>query len=239
MRIPNIRAFLKRRRTARFSTPSYAQEGEDLVLGRIFGEQQSGFYVDVGAHHPHRFSNTWLFYQRGWRGINIDATPGSMAAFSKSRPRDVNIECGVAEHAGECRFFLFNEPALNTFDERVAKGQENHRYHITSSVVVPQQPLSVLLDRHLPAGATIDFLSVDAEGRDLDVLRSNDWARFRPRIVIAECALASIAMVSENQISSHLASLGYVLFAKTFKSCFYAEPAWIAARQAPAGGAHG
>ena len=75
----------------------YSQEGEDILLSRIFGEQTEGFYVDVGAHHPRRFSNTCFFYKRGWRGINIDALPGSMKVFQKLRPHDINLELAVSE----------------------------------------------------------------------------------------------------------------------------------------------
>jgi hypothetical protein len=74
---------------------SYAQEGEDMVLRRIFEDQPLGFYVDVGAHHPVRFSTTYFFYRRGCRGINIDATPGSMDAFRRLRPRDINLEVAI------------------------------------------------------------------------------------------------------------------------------------------------
>src|SRR5829696_7661265 len=80
-----------------YSRKSYSQEGEDLILERIFLEQKKGFYVDVGAHHPKRFSNTFLFYKLGWFGINIDAMPGSMSAFESARPRDINLEVAIAE----------------------------------------------------------------------------------------------------------------------------------------------
>ncbi|MFT7246563.1 MAG: hypothetical protein ACI82A_003940, partial [Candidatus Azotimanducaceae bacterium] len=70
---------------------SWSQEGEDQILRRIFEQQSTGFYVDVGAHHPKRFSNTFLFYKLGWQGINIDAMPGSMALFNRERSRDLNL----------------------------------------------------------------------------------------------------------------------------------------------------
>lgn len=84
----------------RYATKSYAQEGEDLLLRRIFEHKHNGFYVDIGAHHPFRFSNTYLLYKRGWRGINVDAMPGSIKLFAKFRPRDVNLECGVGLGGG-------------------------------------------------------------------------------------------------------------------------------------------
>src|ERR1700676_3422099 len=103
-----------------FSCLSYSHEGEDMVLRRIFHTQTSGFYVDVGAHHPYRFSNTCYFYRRGWRGINIDPNPDAIMAFRRDRPSDVNVCVGVSDIAGVLSFPLFNEPALNTFDSTLA-----------------------------------------------------------------------------------------------------------------------
>ena len=81
---------------------TFPQEGEDLILSRMFDARSKGFFVDVGAYHPFRFSNTFLFYCAGWRGINIDATPGSMIAFDKFRPGDTNIECFVGDPIRAC-----------------------------------------------------------------------------------------------------------------------------------------
>ena len=79
-----------------YALKSYSQEGEDMILMRLFENQKMGFYVDVGAHHPKRFSNTYFFYKLGWKGINVDAMPGSMTAFNRIRARDINIEKPVS-----------------------------------------------------------------------------------------------------------------------------------------------
>ena len=76
---------------------SYSQEGEDLILDRLLRRKPRGYYVDVGAFHPKKFSNTHLFYRRGWSGINIDATPGSMDEFRRVRPRDTNLEIAISD----------------------------------------------------------------------------------------------------------------------------------------------
>jgi len=114
------------------SLKSYSQEGEDLILLRIFEKKRIGFYVDVGAHHPFRFSNTYRFYLRGWRGINIDPMPGSMRLFNKFRKRDINLELAVGENEDTLIYYMFNEPALNTFDEGLAKTRDgkNGYYNI-------------------------------------------------------------------------------------------------------------
>lgn len=81
----------------KFFEKSYSQEGEDLILKRFFSNKEKGFYIDIGAHHPKRFSNTYLFYSKGWNGINIDAMPGSMRLFNQIRKRDLNLEVPIAK----------------------------------------------------------------------------------------------------------------------------------------------
>src|SRR5690348_16491596 len=99
---------------------SYSQDGEDVVLRRLLEGRKNGFYVDVGAHHPRRFSNTFYFYRRGWRGINIDANPDAIKLFRRERASDINLCVGIGELTGNLSFHFFNEPALNTFDAALA-----------------------------------------------------------------------------------------------------------------------
>jgi len=99
---------------------SWSQEGEDLILSRYFENlKANGFYVDVGAHHHLRFSNTYKFYKQGWYGINIDAMPGSMDLFNRLRPRDINLEKSVSDSKQIMTYYAFNEPALNGFSGSV------------------------------------------------------------------------------------------------------------------------
>ena len=207
-----------------FHTEAYSQEGEDLILQRIFAEQPDGFYVDVGAHHPMRFSNTYLFYKRGWSGINIDAMPGSMEPFRRLRPRDRNVEAAIGHDSGTTRtFWVFNEPALNTFDEALARSKEGgpHGHAIIGKHDVPIHSLRDLFAQHLPAGTAIDFLTVDVEGLDLEVLQSNDWTRYRPGYVLAECTGVSLADLDRDPVYQFLAGKDYELFAKTVNTVVF------------------
>jgi FkbM family methyltransferase len=203
----------------------YAQDGEDLILNRMLDGQTHGFYVDVGAHHPVRFSNTYLFYKRGWRGINIDAMPDSMKKFDKLRPRDINIECGVAGIAGKLTYRRFNEPALNTFDAAEAELKNKPPYRLIDTVEVSVERLDALLARHLPEGQLIDFLSVDVEGKDEEVLRSNDWSRYRPRFILAETLRTDILHLSDCPVVQFLRSVGYTPVCKAYNTSFFAQGA--------------
>ncbi|MFM6346540.1 MAG: hypothetical protein ACKPFK_15520, partial [Dolichospermum sp.] len=89
---------------------SYSQEGEDLILARFFEKEKNGFYVDIGAHHPQRFSNTYYFYLKGWSGINIDAMPGSMKIFDDLRPLDINLEIPISDKSEILTYYEFDEP---------------------------------------------------------------------------------------------------------------------------------
>jgi len=198
---------------------SFAQEGEDLILERLFETEASGIYVDVGAHHPKRFSNTHLLYRRGWRGVNIDATPGSMTMFRRHRPRDINLEIGVTAKAEARDFFVFNEPALNTFDADRAHSLERPPYVIEAVHQVRCAPLSAILREH--SIAAIDLLAIDAEGFDFEVLQTLDWNIYRPRIVLTEQFARDIATLLTSELHGFMHARGYRLIAKTFNSVFY------------------
>lgn len=202
---------------------SYGQDGEDLILDRLLERQASGFFVDVGAHHPARFSNTYLFYRRGWCGINIDAQPGSMQRFKCKRPRDINIECGVAGQPGLLTYYRFNEPALNTFDAGEAQRKNRAPYRLLDTVDVEVQRLDTLLERHLPVDQSIDFMSVDVEGKDHEVLASNDWTRFRPRFVLAETLRTDVLHLADCPVVDLMRSKGYVPVSKAYNTTFFAR----------------
>lgn len=207
----------------RWARPSWSQEGEDQILQRIFERKKNGFYIDVGAHHPRRFSNTFLFYKRGWRGINIDAMPGSMRAFRKTRPRDLNLEIGIGEQEGTLEYFMFNEPALNGFSRDLSykRSAEDSGYRIKTVVNVDVLPLREVLDKYLPIDQVIDFMSVDVEGLDLQVLKSNDWERFRPTYTLVEILGSSFHRIDQSDIGQFMREAGYVPFAKCMTTVFF------------------
>ena len=158
----------------KFARKYYSQEGEDCILRVLFREKKTGFYVDVGAHHPYRYSNTAIFYERGWSGLNIDATPGSMTLFNEHRPRDVNIEAAVSDENQRLTYYIFDEPALNTFDAEYSSQIlqiEGSPYLLKEKVEMKTVTLASLLERHLPTKQKIDFMSVDVECHDLEVLK--------------------------------------------------------------------
>jgi len=213
---------LKKNYLGRFAFASYSQEGEDMILRRMFERKSIGFYVDVGSHHPKRFSNTYFFYQRGWTGINIDAMPGSMKFFQKFRNKDINLEIPIASKEQVLTFFSFNEPALNSFSKELSRARDGKNgYFIKDEIHLSTQLLSTVLDNFLPNGTEIDFLSIDVEGFDLDVLYSNNWEKYKPKAILIEILSTDLAEIEHNEIAIFLKAKGYSLYAKTVNTFIF------------------
>lgn len=206
-----------------YATKSYSQEGEDMILRRIFEYSEPGVYVDIGAHHPKRFSNTYYFYRKGWRGINIDATPGSMKLFNKRRGEDINIEIAVANEKREMTYHLFNEPAVNTFDEKFASKAINDGYKLAEKQKIATKTLKEILVEYLPKNQKINFMSVDVEGLDLEVLKSNDFDLFRPEYILVECHGANMNEIQNDEVYNFLREKNYDLFGKTVLTLLFKD----------------
>jgi FkbM family methyltransferase len=203
---------------------SYSQDGEDMLLRRLFEQQRTGFYVDVGAHDPYRFSNTCYFYRRGWRGINIDPNPDAIGGFDRERVGDINICEGISDTPGKLSFYFFNEPALNTFDAALAAERTKlPGYRLLRTQEIAVRRLDDLLGEYLPQDQKIDFLSIDVEGMDLAVLRSNDWTRFRPHLLLVEARQRAVSDLEQDPINVFAAANGFRLIAKTLNTLIYED----------------
>jgi len=207
-----------------FAYTSYSQEGEDMILNRIFEGRRDGFYVDVGAHHPRRFSNTYFFYKRGWTGINIEPNPDAIRTFYSQRSRDKNIQCGISDCEGVRKYYHFDDSALNTFDEEIVKSRMKHsNYRLVKHEYIPLVRLDDVLKKNLDRGVRIDFLTVDAEGFDLAVLKSNDWSLFRPSFILTEVLDASFEEAVNGEVAEFMRGQQYKIFAKTFNTLIFCE----------------
>lgn len=191
----------------------FSQSGEDMILNSFFGDKSKGFYVDIGANHPTRFSNTHHFYLKGWRGLNIDPIPGAMDLFNKIRPGDLNIELAIGRPEFQ-DFFLFDESCYNTFDQKIADDiLKNNTSRLADTIRIKKSPLSEVLDQYLPSGQSVDLLTIDCEGLDMEILESNNWSRYNPEYICVECHDS----FESTQASAHefLQGKGYRLAAKT------------------------
>lgn len=207
-----------------FALKSYSQEGEDMILRRHFENYKKGFFIDVGAHHPKRFSNTYYFYKKGWNGINIDAMPGSMKLFNKFRPNDINLEKAVSDKKQFLKYYSFNEPALNGFSKELSEQrneQENYQVEFTKEICTFS--LEEILDENLPPNQIIDFLSIDVEGLDFRVLKSNNFKKYRPEIILVEILEFEFNKIEHSEIFKFLKLNEYSIFSKTINTVIFRD----------------
>ena len=163
---------------------TYAQNREDLYLFALLGHVVNGFYVDVGAYHESLHSVTKLFYDRGWHGINIDANEGLMSQLSIHRPRDINLAVGVSDVEGLQTFREYPmHDGLSTLNPGIMgihEGRDlpyvDHEIRVTT--------LAQIFEEHNVT--KIDFLKIDVEGAEVELLRGNNWQRIRPSVVMFE-----------------------------------------------------
>lgn len=196
----------------------YSQEGEDLVLNRLFENKHNGIYVDIGANHPLRFSNTHFFYKRGWRGVNIEPNPELHQSLQEVRHEDVNINIGISDEKDFLDYYMFNEPALNTFSKKEADEYLlKKEYSLIQKIKVEVDTLENVLDSvDFLKENSIDFMSIDAEGFDLKVLKSNSFEKYSPKVILIEIlGIGKISEVLDNEVYVFLLNYGYDLYLRT------------------------
>ena len=197
---------------------SYAQNAEDVRLWRVFGGKPNGFYVDVGAGDPVLRSVTKLFYDAGWSGINVEPGP-SHEELVKARPRDVNLDLAVSTSENEATLWVSApDPALSAFerppDELLPKGFSFTRTSVRCA------RLDALVEEHA-SGRVIDFLKVDVEGAEREVLTSFDAEAIRPTVVVVEAISRLENLPSHEEWEPLLLDRGYVFAAFDGINRFY------------------
>jgi len=162
---------------------SHAQNFEDVTLAGLFGDRAEGFYVDVGASDPVVRSVTKHFYDRGWHGVNVEPVARFHRALLEARPRDVNLCVALGRERGTLTFFEFEAEGISTLSPEFARHFADQGYPCVRRDV-EVVPLREVCAAHCLE--PIDFMKIDVEGWERQVLEGGDWERFRPRVLLVE-----------------------------------------------------
>ena len=165
---------------------SYGYNFEDVYIQRLFPGKQDGFYIDVGAAHPTEGSVTRHFYNLGWHGINIEPQDGYFQALQAERPRDLNLQVAVGAQEEDRTFFDLGGKGGSTLDASNADRGSALGFKV-SSRTVHMTTLARVCQAHAPG--PIDFIKIDVEGWERDVILGADWRHFRPLLVVAEATV--------------------------------------------------
>jgi FkbM family methyltransferase len=194
---------------------SYSQNGEDVVLARALRpDKQPGFWIDVGATDPVIDSVTAAFSERGWTGINIEPSEEAFERLCEQRPNEINLRCAIGDRAGFAKLYRGprESPGLATLVPEMAEAHHAGAHDVPAPVEVEVRTLAEVVDQYAPA--VVDFLKVDVEGFERQVLAGADWTRFRPRVVVVEATVPGTTELSHERWEPLLLAEGYefVLF---------------------------
>jgi len=185
----------------------YAQTGEDIII-KFFLENERGLFVDVGCNDPINYSNTFELYKKGWTGLNIDANPELIKKYSV-RPNDISVCEAVSDETKEMLFHEFEQSEVSTLETTVLD-EAKKKWNYKKSRKVITKTLTEILDEHSIPNA-IDFLSVDVEGYDFQVLNSLDFTKYQPKLILIEMHQFNVADYHANKIVQFLIAKGYEL----------------------------
>lgn len=228
-RLHGQRKKVTQERTECIST--YSQCGEDVIIAFAF--QLLGivrpFYLDIGSYCPYRLSNTYLFYERGSRGVCVEANPALINSFTHARPRDLILNAGIVPSGNtELQFFEMSPNTLSTFDATEAARMQNEEGHtLVKTIMIPTMSINDVIDRH--CNKPPDLICVDTEGMDYAIVESFRFDVFRPAVFCVETVSYSSkgAGVKDDRFSRLFQSHGYFQFADTYvNSIFVDRKAW-------------
>ena len=163
---------------------SFSQNFEDVILERIFKEQKTGFYIDVGAWEETIDSVTKHFYEKGWCGINVEPLPIYYAKYQESRQRDINLNIAVLEKPGATTLYEIPGTGLSTLDQLQSEAHRSKGLEVCERTV-DVSTLEAICSTYV-VDRVIDFIKIDSEGTELSVLQGGNWERFRPRVLLIE-----------------------------------------------------
>ena len=202
---------------------TYAQAGEDCIIYLalyLLGIHKPS-YLDIGAHHPTSLSNTYFFYRRGCRGVCVEPDPKYARLFRRKRHRDTFLPVAVSiGQETEADFYLMKQHALNTLSRESALALERSGEEIARIVRIKLRSVNDILIQHLPNGP--NFVSLDAEGVDLEILQSFDFGRFRPQVFCVETSSFD-TQEKTSAISEFMSAQDYMVFGETRINTIYVD----------------
>ena len=206
-----------------------SQFGEDIFLNNYFKKKKKGNYLDLGCFHPIRDNNTYQLYKKGWRGINIDLNSLSIELFNYFRPKDINLNVGLAKNRGFKKLYFSGDfSPLNTFDENHLKFlNKNFKIEIEELKYrkIKTQNINSILKKF--KCSKVDFLTIDLEGYEHEILKTLNFKKFKINLMCIEILSHNLkSKKNYTNIMKILKKNNFKLIYKTGVNCFFKNIKW-------------
>lgn len=199
---------------------SYSQCGEDLIIDFVLNAIKIDLpkYIDIGANHPQKISNTYYFYEKGSSGVVVEPNSQLLDHWKKIRPRDTRLGCGVGSRKSNSKTFYVMDPdTLSSFSKNEAERlMREGAGRLVNTAEIPMIGVNELLDKY--GGDKLDLLSLDTEGHDELILGAIDWQHYRPKIICVESIIYSKnnGAAKNARVINLVKKAGYQVWADTF-----------------------
>ncbi len=201
--------------------PSFGATGEDVLINKIFRNMENGFYVDVGALHPINGSLTYNLYKKGWSGVNIDMLNENLKFFNYFRKRDTNLNAAISSSSGFTKAFIFETGSgLNTLNKKWADywSKKINKPFLTQKI--KKTTLNEVLNNN-NVKKNFDFLNIDVEGHEVDVLKGINFKKYRPKLIAIEIHTKNTKEIFQTQTYKILKKNLYELISHYYQTSFF------------------
>lgn len=210
----------------KYYQPSYSQCGEDCIINALRNmlELKNFTYLDIGANHPFRLNNTAMFYKMGFSGVIVEPDPILFNTLKRKRNRDTVLHLGITLQPSDgFDFFLMDPPTLNTFSEDEARRYADMGHRIKEKIKVPCLNVMEVMEKYFPKPP--NFISIDCEGLDVEILQSINFARIRPEIICIETLEYTTDLTGRKilAIPAFMEEAGYTVFADTYINTIFVD----------------
>ena len=197
----------------------FSFSGVDIILQKIFKTQNNGVYIDIGCQNPIKNNNTYLLYKKGWEGINVDLDKDNIKLFNSARPNDYNLTKAVSSEVKDVDLYFYHSKSpINTIDKKTSEFQNAK---VSSIKKIKTDTLNNIISYTKYKDRSIDLLSIDVEGHELEVLKGFDLTKYKPKVIVVEYLDLNVSKleiknltlkdVTHTEIYKYLSSKDYIL----------------------------
>lgn len=202
---------------------SFSQEGEDIILDRLIDEKNKNkLYLDIGSGHPIKYSNTYMLYLKGFRGVIVDANKKNIELHQIIRPKDIRFNYILSKDKSEVDFFIYKQSELNTINKKRVSYLKQKKINFIKKKRIKSKNSMVFFNKDIKhLMKNFFYLNIDVEGSELDIINSINWKILKPKIITIEILNTELEYLKKNKIYKKLNDNGYRVYSKLYNTFLF------------------